>query len=165
LNRTSTTTYAKDCNPTNYGKGEYALCQVGDLSGKFGYAVETFTGSKLFVRSTILTDEQPPYVSNFLTSDSISTKWSSIVFHCSTGARLVCAKFQLIADGQPSACTFPNTYKKGIAPIAIAVIVISVVLFSGIVTLLALFFTGYLSICTAKKGDKSEELLMSNIHA
>ena len=102
LNRSSAARY--DCNHENYDAGEYALCQIGDLSGKFG----TIYGSNsIFTQSSVLYDVQPPYVSNYLQSNKLSTMWSSIVFHCADNARLVCAKFELIPTGQSSICTFP----------------------------------------------------------
>ena len=102
LNRSSAAMY--ECNHDNYDAGLYALCQIGDLSGKFG----TIYGSNsLFTQSSVLYDVQPPYVSNYLQSNKLSSMWSSIVFHCADNARLVCAKFELITPGQSSICTFP----------------------------------------------------------
>lgn len=103
LNRTSAVAY--DCNHVNYDAGLYALCQVGDLSGKFG---TIFGSNSIFKQSSVIYDEQPPYLSNYLSSNKLSTMWSSIVFHCSDNARLVCAKFKLIPIGQSSACSFPT---------------------------------------------------------
>jgi hypothetical protein len=60
------------------------------------------------MQKELLTDYQPAYAANYLTSDAISSPWSSIVFHCSTGARLLCAKFELIESSQTSVCKFPE---------------------------------------------------------
>jgi hypothetical protein len=106
LERTSATAYV--CNPTNYGLGEYALCQIGDLSGKFGNVFPDEVNGKIFTQSTVLTDYQPPIAANHLQGNGIAEIWSSVVFHSSTGGRLVCAKFVLIADGEMSLCQFPE---------------------------------------------------------
>jgi hypothetical protein len=107
LLRTEASAY--ECNPTNYDLGEYALCQIGDLSGKFGNAFPDVVNGNIFTQSTVLTDYQPPIAANHLQSNGIAELWSSVVFHSSTG-RLVCAKFELIADSdcETSICHFPK---------------------------------------------------------
>lgn len=100
---------AYNCTPGNHNQGQYALCQVGDLSGKFGIATAGGSNGLVFSQSSFIYDYQPAYVANYLQNSSYSTMWSSIVFHCSTNARLVCAKFQLVAAGQSSPCSFPET--------------------------------------------------------
>ena len=103
LGRQSAATY--NCTPAVYNAGQYSQCQVGDLSGKFG---KTYGINNVFTQpASIPYDVQPSYPANFLAANAISTAWSSVVFHCSDNTRLVCAKFQLVASGSPSVCSFP----------------------------------------------------------
>ena len=113
LNRTSSKSYEYACNPTSYSEGYYGLCEVGDLSGKFGMAnqrVSPFpTGSIRFKRDTFHVDNQPPYLSNYNQDTPISTKWSSIVFHCGVDKKpLVCARFKVVSETESSVCNFPT---------------------------------------------------------
>ena len=81
LNRISGS-YTYGCNSTVYSAGHVALCEVGDLSGKFGAMTQisstdyTFTGDAVDVNP-------PPAVYYGATTDVVSkTPWNSIVFHC-----------------------------------------------------------------------------------
>ena len=101
LNRTAVTS----CTPSKYAEGKFELCQIGDLSGKFDLA----KGTTVFSQTSVLRDFQPPYPSDFLVANGFKDMWSSIVFHCSDDARLVCAKFKLVTHDAPSLCSFPPT--------------------------------------------------------
>eukprot|EP01038_Epipyxis_sp_PR26KG_P005159 gene5159-7182_t len=95
LNRTVSQNYIYGCNPTDYAAGHYALCEVGDISGKFGKLLPAASGSLVFKASMV--DPNPPLAVNYQTSDLISKQWASIVFHCpADNSRLFCA--QLIRD-------------------------------------------------------------------
>ena len=106
LNRESPKGYT--CTPSIYSSGQYAKCQVGDTSGKFGNAFAT-SGLK-FQQLGPLYDYHPPVAANYLVGTSRTSTFASVVFHCpGTNARLLCAKLNLIPAGQSSACTFPGT--------------------------------------------------------
>jgi len=92
LNRTATSSppYNYNCSSGLYALGHVALCEVGDLSGKFGM----MKGSGNVFSGSI---ENDPIAANpryFQNSDYISLPWASLVLHCPvTGnPRLVCAK-------------------------------------------------------------------------
>jgi hypothetical protein len=102
LGRTSTSTppYIYSCNTTNYQKGRYAYCELGDIAGKFGRAFAN-TGTRIFEHLAPLEDFQPPYVANYKQGDALSYQWQSIVFHCGqTNDRLVCAEFLMTDDDE-----------------------------------------------------------------
>jgi hypothetical protein len=113
--------YTYSCSNTNYQKGDYSMCEVGDLSGKFGKALESSTdGTAIFSQQDILSDYVPAYDFNYLTtSDPTSIQWASMVFHCAdgtsnNGARLVCAKFLLEDSSSDSSCgSAPSTSSSG----------------------------------------------------
>jgi hypothetical protein len=68
------------------------LCEVGDLSGKFGRQYDT-AGNRLFSSKGTLVDYQPPYNANYADANEVSNMWTSVVFHCGKDAsRLVCGK-------------------------------------------------------------------------
>ena len=101
------TTKGYTCTPPIYNSGQYAKCQVGDTSGKFGNAVAT-SGLK-FEQLSPLYDYHPPVAANYLVGTSRTSTFSSVVFHCpGTNARLLCAKLNLIPAGQSSVCSFPG---------------------------------------------------------
>ena len=96
------------CTPSIFSSGQYAKCQVGDTSGKFGNALPT-SGLK-FQQLTPLNDNQPPVAANYLVGTSRTSTFASVVFHCQKSkARLLCAKLVLVPAGQPSVCPFPKT--------------------------------------------------------
>jgi hypothetical protein len=100
LGRTSTSTppYVYSCNTSNYQKGRYAYCELGDLSNKFGRAFAN-AGTRIFEQTTPHQDFQPPYVANYKQGDALSYQWQSIVFHCGqTNDRLVCAEFLMTEE-------------------------------------------------------------------
>jgi hypothetical protein len=107
LGRTSGDGYTYNCNPAGYAAGNLALCEVGDISSKFGRLFPK-SETDLIFSVDHLEDVQPPYVGNYMQPTDvggtlITPMWSSIVFHCgATGARLACAKFS-VEDLQP--CT------------------------------------------------------------
>ncbi len=82
------------CNSTVFnGQGQYSLCEVGDLTGKFGVIYPKTTANFQFTTPVPWTDYLPPYPYNFDRADLVSNMWSSIVFHCrSPSAYLLCAK-------------------------------------------------------------------------
>lgn len=80
-------------------------CEVGDLSGRFGKLQGD--DNLMFTSSTFLTDNYPPYPQDYLVNDlPFWTSWASVVFHCSNGDRLLCAKFE--STPSPS-CIFPSS--------------------------------------------------------
>ena len=94
LGRTSDDSYDYACTTEIYAAGSYALCEVGDLSGKLGVVYETYSGSQQFNQSVAVADYQPPYEANFDASDTVSGQWASLVVHCAAdGSRLACGQF------------------------------------------------------------------------
>lgn len=91
LNRTTTQDYAYACNVENYSSGHYNLCEVGDISGKFGRMTPA-EGTLVFKGDMI--DPNPPMDAHFGEGDLLAKQWSSMVFHCpADNARLFCAQF------------------------------------------------------------------------
>ena len=116
---TSNPSYIYGCNPTSYNQGQYALCEVGDLSGKFGNAVPV--NKVADTGQTPYWDPQAPYSYNYITDgpNGLTTMWSSIVFHAKGGERLLCAK--LVLDTNPNSVCNSNgiygvTYTNGMVP-------------------------------------------------
>lgn len=97
--------YVYECSPTAYSQMHYSYCETGDLSGKFGKAMETKPGSLLFKHTDPFTDVQPVYGINYMSADDLSNQWASVVFHCgdAAGTRLVCALMTPLPAGQ-TAC-------------------------------------------------------------
>lgn len=99
IGRTSSSTpsYTYACSG-KYDTGNYAYCEVGDLSGKFGLAKPS-SDATTFEQTTNLVDYMPPYLANYGSADAMTYPWHSIVFHCKTGGtRLFCAK---LVQGAP----------------------------------------------------------------
>jgi hypothetical protein len=90
LNRTSTSGYTYGCSPSTYSSGHHSLCEVGDLSGKFGKMMPDdpvkpamFTGTHI--------DPMPPLIANYESGDMISKQWASLVIHCPVdNSRILC---------------------------------------------------------------------------
>jgi len=99
LGRTSSSGYTYGCSKTLFKAGQYGVCEVGDLSGKYGLIMRKSLTSNIFARTVTWADYLPPYIANYDTTTSIIKPWTSIVFHCTTGARLVCAKFVQSDEG------------------------------------------------------------------
>mmetsp|Transcript_3297 Transcript_3297/g.2934 ORF Transcript_3297/g.2934 Transcript_3297/m.2934 type:complete len:295 (-) Transcript_3297:33-917(-) len=97
LGRIPSDGYTYTCTPEIYSDGDYASCELGDLSGKFGIVYPT-EGTVQFSTSDPLVDTNPPYEVSYETNVKNSLKWSSIVFHCGTSAapRLVCAELSTV---------------------------------------------------------------------
>jgi len=107
LGRTVSNGYTYSCTANNYQKGQFGLCEVGDLSGKFGKLtypppnnVATRTGSNIY------SDPSAAYVEDYLVANAghtptptpngmnITLPWSSVVWHASNGPeRVLCAQF------------------------------------------------------------------------
>ena len=150
------------CTPSIFNSGQYAKCQVGDLSGKFGDVMAT-AGPK-FQQLTPLYDNLPPVAANHLSGgNSRTSMFSSVVFHCPVGKfRLVCAKLQLVPEGQSSACSFPQTTAQSMAELTsdsdknksmlnkavIAVIILAIITF--ILFILAIVLAAKLCCCKKK---------------
>jgi hypothetical protein len=65
-----------------YSAGHVALCEVGDLSGKFG-AMTQVSSTDYFFTGDAVDVNPPPAVYYGATNDVVSkTPWNSIVFHC-----------------------------------------------------------------------------------
>lgn len=147
LNRTSASSYK--CNKEDYMAGKYQFCQIGDLSGKFGMATPTSSG--LVFEELMLVDYRPPYLSNYLQDDSISSMWSSVVFHCSDNTRLVCAKFQMVSGGRWGSCILPDTnivtslslWTRELFSVKISLIVVSTVFVIGAICLICIYNNGF----------------------
>jgi hypothetical protein len=108
INRTAALGYTYSCSPSNYADGHYALCEVGDISGKFGRAYAS-TG-KIFSSGGEIVDYQPPYNANYQASDAVSKQWTSIVFHCGQdSSRLVCGKLFGVDAPTPSPSLAPSS--------------------------------------------------------
>jgi hypothetical protein len=112
LGRTSNDGYTYNCTTANYQAGKYALCEVGDLSGKFGIVYGDKNNH--FASDGELVDYQPPYAANYMSSDNIATMWSSVIFYCvdSSKTRLACAKLIEVdagTCGHPQAMHSVNT--------------------------------------------------------
>ena len=152
------------CTPSIFNSGQYAKCQVGDLSGKFGDVMATAAGPK-FQQLTPLYDNLPPVAANHLSGGNSKTSmFSSVVFHCPVGkkVRLVCAKLQLVPEGQSSACSFPQTTAQSMAELTsdsdknksmlnkavIAVIILAIIIF--ILFILAIVLAAKLCCCKKK---------------
>ncbi len=92
LDRTENSGYAYSCSKTQYTEGNFTACELGDLSGKFGYA---HTDNLIFT-SGIIKDPLGPFVTDY------NSKWLSIVWHCmaSNMDRFLCAKLE--TDNDPS---------------------------------------------------------------
>jgi hypothetical protein len=56
------------------------LCEAGDIASKYGRMMPD-AGTLIFTGS-INDDPNPPLAVNYLNADSVSTVWTSIVFHC-----------------------------------------------------------------------------------
>uniref|UniRef100_A0A7S4DBL7 Superoxide dismutase copper/zinc binding domain-containing protein n=1 Tax=Heterosigma akashiwo TaxID=2829 RepID=A0A7S4DBL7_HETAK len=93
LNRTST---SYTCNSEQYSAGNYSICEVGDLSGKFGKVYPSDDDDDIFQFNLDeeIIDPLAPYPINYNSELGFSKPWTSIVWHCSSGDRLICAKFQ-----------------------------------------------------------------------
>lgn len=101
LQRDISKLYTYSCDTEAYSEGHYALCEVGDLSGKLGVVYETSPGSQQFNQSIAKADYQPPYEPNFDARDAVSSSWKSLVVHCAAdGSRLACGRL----TRQYSAC-------------------------------------------------------------
>ena len=115
LKRTAPDLFTYQCK---YQSGFYGSCEVGDISGKFGPAmqsiVQTTTGAakriNTFISNSVLTDYQPPYESQYMKTSLYSNMWASIVVTCNAdSSTLLCAKLQYVAPNEASACGFPPT--------------------------------------------------------
>lgn len=148
LNRSSSSSYK--CNHEDYMNGKYQFCQIGDLSGKFGKAMPT--SSDLVFQESLLIDYSPPYISNYLQDDSISSMWSSIVFHCSDNTRLLCAKFKVVSGVHWGNCILPDTnlgnslssWRRSLLSVKIALIIVSTVFVIGAVCLICMYNSGFI---------------------
>jgi len=99
ISRDDDTVYTYACTSDAYSAGQYALCEVGDLAGKFGVVYEESDGTAYFNQSVALEDYTPPYEYNFETSDSVSGQWASVVIHCAAdGSRIACGKLSMQSD-------------------------------------------------------------------
>jgi hypothetical protein len=94
LQRTATFGYEYNCSSSQFMAGNFPICELGDLSGKFGYAQPI----NLVMSSGVLKDPLGPYVIDY------NAKWLSIVWHCmdSNDDRFLCARLKADDD--------PNTY-------------------------------------------------------
>lgn len=84
--------YTYNCS-ANYGGEKYSYCELGDISGKAGGAIYPKKDGYSFSLDKPFIDNQPVYAKNYKFEDSTSLPWASMVFHCGTGARLVCGMF------------------------------------------------------------------------
>lgn len=105
LKRTATSdpVYTYSCAAAAFQAGSFGLCEIGDLSGKFGKIaypppnnVATLTGSSIYI------DPTAPYVQDFKVARAgvtpgpgadVTLPWNSIVWHATSGERILCAQF------------------------------------------------------------------------
>jgi hypothetical protein len=112
--RTSVQGYKYGCNSTTFGS-DVNVCEVGDLSGKFGLAT---VQNNLVSSNGVYTDPLPPAVVDYYRSSqtNYSTPFASVVFHCNdapTNTPILCAKLNTdISACQSSSATF------GAAPVS-----------------------------------------------
>ena len=120
LKRTPPDLYFYSCNSNTY-VNQYGSCDVGDLSGKFGAAMQTVIMSlpgasikiNTFVSNGNLIDYQPPYESQYMYPSAYHNIWSSLVVGCrADNSILLCAKLLLIPQNAYSICGFPATVVK-----------------------------------------------------
>jgi hypothetical protein len=108
IKRTSSDGYTYPCNTTNFeSSGRFSVCEVGDLSGKFGSV--TPNNNIIQASPVHLMDPLAPYTVNLGSADTTSTQWNSVVFHCSNGTRLFCAKLE-VDTGVTSQCFKGGAY-------------------------------------------------------
>jgi hypothetical protein len=123
------------------------------------------TAGPKFQQLTPFYDNLPPVAANHLSGGNSKTSmFSSVVFHCPAGkkSRLVCAKLQLVPEGQSSACSFPQTTAQSMAELTsdsdknksmlnkavIAVIILAIIIF--ILFILAIVLAAKLCCCKKK---------------
>ena len=91
LKRTEDDEYKYPCNADAYAAGNFALCEVGDLSTKFSGVF--MPDENMVWEANGLYDPIAPFRSNYNLEDEIANQWSSVVFHCKDDAsRLFCAE-------------------------------------------------------------------------
>jgi len=94
ISRTSQYNYSYSCSPNIFQRGDYGACEVGDISGKFGYVTGNDDNTNIFQSTHTYIDYLPPYEINYNNILGIIKPWTSIVFHCRyNNARLFCGKF------------------------------------------------------------------------
>lgn len=96
LNRIAADGYSYYCNTSTYTSQDYASCEVGDLSGKFGLAYFGEGGTSTVSSLETITDFYPPYAVNFEHGvENSQFMWESIVFKCGDSGNepLFCAQF------------------------------------------------------------------------
>ena len=64
LGRVESSGYIYNCTEAEYSKANFAICELGDLSGKSGYLYETSTNSSFFETKEEI-DNLPPYLYNY----------------------------------------------------------------------------------------------------
>ena len=91
LQRTADDGFEYPCNADDYAAGNFAVCEVGDLSTKFAPVFKL--DDDISLQSDGLYDPIAPFRANYQAEDSIANMWSSVVFHCKDDAsRLFCAE-------------------------------------------------------------------------
>jgi hypothetical protein len=190
LGRTADDGYVYPCGtPSNYFDGEFSNCEVGDLSGKFGFIVPE-NGIGIAANEYVVVDPVPPYKDNYFNmgKEALSMPWASIVFHKQNGDRFFCAKFVLDNTGN-TACDNagvfgPDPSGDGPCPEIASTdtytkedvqkwVIISIIL-TIIVNVVLYFLCGFLDFITCrnrtkkvivKKGGKGDRVeLRSNMH-
>lgn len=94
ISRDAASGYTYGCNPTVFANGDYNLCEVGDLSGKFGKALPLSANSNVF-DSDVLLDPYAPLISDYNSNSIVTLGWKSVNFHCldTAGSRFLCGQF------------------------------------------------------------------------
>mmetsp|Transcript_18029 Transcript_18029/g.33506 ORF Transcript_18029/g.33506 Transcript_18029/m.33506 type:complete len:223 (-) Transcript_18029:86-754(-) len=93
------------CDADDFESGNFAVCEQGDLSGKFG----SLTGGDRFFTASE-NDPWAPIPANYKATDDRANMWSSVVFHCKDdGSRLACA--DLVEQDEP--CDSGNKKLRG----------------------------------------------------
>ena len=85
--------------------------------------MKPMSSSHLLFKNSINDDPNPPIAANYMSSDSISQAWSSVVFHCPVGnpaARLFCAKLSPIGTVTYSPSVSPTISPSSIPTTVVA---------------------------------------------
>ena len=128
-----------------FSAGQFSACEVGDLSGKFGKAVPV--SNRIVSSPTLMYDPLGYYQFNYLKQVETANQWASVVFHCSTGARLFCAKFLLDSAGT-STCAANGAFTLSSTPESdLALYTVEELTSSVLITAFVAFTFGICSMC------------------
>ena len=156
LGRTVSAGYSYSCK---YSSGHYETCELGDLSGKFGYATPVSASDLTFSGSEY--DVAAPIAANYYNGTSRISQypWNSIVFHCpQTNTRLFCANLveQTYSGDDDNDSSTSSSSKYSDKEVTGFIIAMSIFIVLFVVLLAQYVFT-----CAAAR-KKEDSLLYSN---